>query len=294
LTRGKLAAAKTVKIIKIISIIATIAFLGVIAFFVWFGIAWSRGEKRAAQDREDMRSGKWDFGDQPALFAVAQAIVRNDPEAIRIAAKNVPDLNAAGRDGTTLLYFAVKSTWQHEYWVESVKTLISLGANPNYNNGQAHSFALAQAVEASAIVLRAMLDGGGDPNGRDKNGVPIIFSNWDVGHYTDSQYRSRFTLLLEHGADINATMPETGCCGGYSLVLNVTDRALNQERNYEDALHLLELGADPNRVAADGMTLATKLTARQEKFAREKKAPPREFERLWEWAKTHGILPQPN
>jgi hypothetical protein len=282
-----------VKILKIISIIATIAFLGVVAFMVWFGVEWSRGEKRAAQTREDMRSGKWDFGDQPALFAVAQAIVKNDPEGIRAAAKNVPDLNAGGRDGTTLLFFAVRSTWQHEERVAAVKTLISLGANPNYNNGQEYSFALAHAVEASAVVLRAMLDGGGDPNGRDANGLPIIFLNWHAGYYTDSQYRPRFSLLLERGADINATMPETGCCGGYSLVLNVTDRALNEERNYEDALHLLELGADPNRVAADGMTLAKKLTARQEKFAREKKAPPREFERLWEWAQTHNLFSPP-
>ena len=107
------------KVIKILSIIATIAFLGVVAFMVWFGLEWSKGEKRAQQEREDMRSGKWDFGDQPALFAVAQAIVQNDPDGIRAAAKNVPDLQAAGRDGTTLLYFAVKSTWQHEHWVEA-------------------------------------------------------------------------------------------------------------------------------------------------------------------------------
>jgi hypothetical protein len=283
-----------VKVIKIIAILAIVAFLGVVAFFVWFAIAWSRDEARAAQSREDMRSGKWDFGDQPALFAVAQAIVQNDPDGIRAAAKNVPDLNAAGRDGTTLLYFAVKSTWQHEHRVEAVKTLISLGANPNYNNGQPSSFALAQAVEASVIVLRAMLEGGGDANGRDENGVPIIFSNWDVGHYTDSQYRPRFTLLREHGADISATMPETGrCCAGYSLVLYLTERATDTERNYGDVLHLLELGADPLRVAPNGMTLAKKLMEHREQFARENRKPPRDFEQLWEWAQTHGIFSPP-
>ena len=173
-----------------------------------------------------------------------------------------------------------------------MKTLISLGANPNYNNGQPNSFALAQAVGASAIVLRAMLEGGGDANGRDKNGVPIIFSNWDVGYYTDSQYRPRFTLLREHGADINATMPETGrCCAGYSLVLYLTVRATDTVRNYGDVLHLLELGADPLRAAPNGMTLAKKLTEHREQFARENRKPPRDFEQLWEWAQTHGIFP---
>ena len=282
------------KVIKIIFIIATIAFLGVVAFMVWFGIAWSRGEERAQQSREDQRSGKEAFGDQPALFAVAQAIVRNDPEGIRAAAKNVPDLQAAGRDGTTLLYFAVKSTWHHEERVEAVKTLISLGANPNYNNGQKNSFALAHAGEASALVLRAMLDGGGDPNGRDAEGVPIILSNWDVSYYTDTQSHSRFALLVERGADINSTMPETGrCCAGYSLVLYRTTKGFGEERTYADALHLLERGADPNRVANDGMTLAKKLMEHREQFAREKQEPPEGFERLWEWAQSHGLFSPP-
>lgn len=282
------------KLIKIISLIATIAFGCVVLFFIWFGVAMWKDEERAAQKREEMRSGKWDFGDQPALFAVAQAILTNKEEAIRAAAKDMPDLQAAGRDGRTLLHFAVSSTWQHEHRVDAVKTLISLGANPNYNNGQEDSFALAQAVEASAIVLRAMLDGGGDPNGRDKNGVPIIFSNWDVGYYTDSQYRPRFTLLLERGADINATMPATGrCCAGYSLVLYLIARAPDQERNYEDALHLLELGADPLRSANNGMTLAQKLVEHRAQFTHENKAPPPSFTALWEWAQARGIVRPP-
>ena len=94
------------RFIKIIALFVTIAFLGVVAFMVWFGVAWSRGEERARQSREDLRSGKEDFGDQPALFAVAQAIVKNDPDAIRAAAQNLPDLQAAGGTGKTLLYFA--------------------------------------------------------------------------------------------------------------------------------------------------------------------------------------------
>lgn len=282
------------KVIKIISIIATIAFLGVVGFMVWFGIAWSRDEERARQSREDQRSGKQDFGDQPALFAVAQAIVRSDQDGIRAAAKNLPDLNAAGRDGTTLLYFAVWQTWHQEHRVEAVKTLLSVGADPNYNNGQKFSFALAQAAEASALVLRAMLDGGGDPNGRDVDGVPIILSNWDVGAYTDSQSRARLDLLLERGADINATMPETGrCCAGYSVLLYRTSMASRDEFAYADALYLLGRDADPNRVAADGMTFAKMLTAQREQFSRENKPPLRGFEQLWDWAQTHGILSPP-
>jgi hypothetical protein len=288
---GVLTKPKTVKYIKILSLIATIAFLGVVAFFVWFAIAWSRDEARAAQNREDRRSGKWDFGEQPALFAVAQAIVRNDPEGICAAAKNVPDLNAAGRDGTTLLFFAVGQTFHNEPLLDALKTLLSLGADPNYNNGQPFSFALVEAGRAAAPVLGVMLEAGGDPNGRDKDGVPIIFSNWDVSAY-DSQSRARSKLLLDRGLDINATVPETGrCCVGASVVLYRTAMGLEDPIAYDDALHLLELGADPHRPTSKGITLAQKLVEHREKFAQENKAPPGQFIALWDWAQAHAILP---
>jgi hypothetical protein len=198
------------KFLKVFLIFAILAFLGYVAFIVWFGLEWAKGEERAQQRREDLRSGKEDFGDQPALFAVAQAIVTNDSEAIRAAAKNVPDLQAAGRNGKTLLYFAVGQTWHQEHKVEAVKTLLLLGADPNYNNGQEYSFALVQAGQAAAHVLRAMLEGGGDPNDRDEDKFPLILLNWRVSYYTDSQSRARLDLLLDRGADINTTMPETG------------------------------------------------------------------------------------
>jgi hypothetical protein len=69
--------------------------------------------------REELRSGKWDFGDQPALFAMAHAIATNDQEAIQTAAKALPDLQTPGRDGTTLLYFAVTQSWQRPELVDS-------------------------------------------------------------------------------------------------------------------------------------------------------------------------------
>ena len=141
-----------------------------------------------------------------ALFAVAQAIVKNDQDAIRVAAKALPDLQAPGRDGTTLLYFAVTQSWQRPELAEAVRTLLSLGADPNYTNGKRNSFAMANAVHASAPVLRAMLEAGGNPNTRDDFGRPMILMNWYLGYYPD-QARSRFDLLLDHGVDINSAMP---------------------------------------------------------------------------------------
>jgi hypothetical protein len=98
--------------------------------------------------------------------------------------------------------------------------------------------------------LRATLDGGGDPNGRDEEGVPVILLNWRVSHYADSQSRAGLDLLLDRGAD-------------------------------------------PNRVAPDGMTFAKMLIAHRERFSRENKKPPPDFQPLWDRVQASGIFSPP-
>jgi hypothetical protein len=264
----------------------------VVWFFVAFFMDMERGEEYERQLRAEQRSGKWDFGDQPALFAVAQAIVKNDQEAIRAAAKAVPDLQAPGRDGATLLYFAVTQSWQRPELVEAVKTLLSLGADPNYTNGKPDSFAMANAVHASAPVLHAMLEAGGNPNARDKFGQPIILMNWYLGYY-QNQAKSRLELLLDHGADVNSAMPETASdSAGYTLLLYRTKMGLDDNLAYADALTLLERGADSNRAGADGMTFGKMLMDHRAHFGRTLKRPPVEIATLWDWAEKHGIIQQ--
>ena len=271
-------------------ICVALAFGAVVWFFVAVYMSMERGEEHQRQLREEQRSGKWDFGDQPALFAVAQAIVKNDQDAIRTAAKALPDLQAPGRDGTTLLYFAVTQSWQRPELAEAVRTLLSLGADPNYTNGKRNSFAMANAVHASAPVLGAMLDAGGNPNTRDEFDRPMILMNWYLGYYPD-QARSRFDLLLDHGADINSAMPEDGSdSSGYPLLLYRTKMGLDDKLAYADALTLLERGADPNRAGADGMTFGKLLTEHRAHFGRKLKQPPTEFAALWDWAEKHGII----
>jgi len=278
------------KILLIGGICLALAFGAVVCLFVAFFLSMERGEKHQRQIREEQRSGKWDFGDYPAPFAVAQAIVKNDQGAIRVAAKALPDLQTSGRDGTTLLYFAVTQSWQRPELAEAVRTLLSLGADPNYTNGKRDSFAMANAVHASAPVLRAMLEAGGNPNTRDEFGRPMILMNWYLGYYPD-QARSRFDLLLDHGADINSAMPEDGSdSSGYPLLLYRTKMGLDDKLAYADALTLLERGADPNRAGADGMTFGKMLTEHRAHFGRTRKQPPAEFAALWDWAEKHGII----
>jgi hypothetical protein len=278
------------KILLIAGICVGLAVGAVVCLFVAVFISMEKGEKHQRQLREEQRSGKSDFGDQPALFAVAQAIVKNDQDAIRAAAKALPDLQTPGRDGTTLLYFAVTQSWQRPELAEAVRTLLSLGADPNSTNGKRNSFAMANAVHASAPVLRAMLEAGGNPNARNEFGEPMILKNWYLGYYPD-QARSRLDLLLDHGANINSAMPDDKSdSSGYSLLLYRTKMGLDDKLAYADALDLLERGADPNRAGADGMTFGKLLMEHRAHFGRTLRQPPAEFTALWDWAEKHAIV----
>ena len=213
-----------------IGVLAILVFIGVGAVVLLFVVGFmslEKGEQHRRQFQAELESGRWDFGEQPALFAVAQGIVKNDSEAIRAAVKNVSDLQAPGRDGTTLLSFAVRQSWRRPESVEAIRTLLSLDADPNYTNGKPNSLAMADAGHSSAPVLRAMLEAGGNANTRDEFGRPMILMNWYLGYYKD-QARSRFELLLDHGADVNSAMPADGSdSAGYPLLLYRTAMGLD-------------------------------------------------------------------
>jgi hypothetical protein len=272
---------------KIILICVAFFVGGFVLLFVVFYVEMEKGEKHRRQIQAEHRSGKSAFGDEPALFAVAQAIAANNPDAIRAAAQAVPDL--PGQDGARLLYFAVRQSWQRPELVESVRTLLSLGADPNYTNGDRDSLAMADAVHASAPVLRAMLEAGGNPNTRDEFGRPMVLMNWYLGYY-QSQARSRLDLLLDRGADVNSTMParETDD-DGYTLLLYRTKMGLDDSRAHADALALLERGADPNPAGADGMTFGKMRTDHRAHFGRLRPMTA-EFAALGDWAEKHAIV----
>jgi len=275
-----------------IAVLAIVVLIGVGAMGWLAFMSLEKGEQHRRQLQAEQDSGRWDFGDQPALLAVAQGIVKNDPEAIRAAAKGVPNLQATGRDGATLLNFAVRQSWQRPESVDAVRTLLSLGADPNYTNGNRNSFALANAGHSSAPVLRSMLEAGGNANARDEFGRPMILMNWYLGYYKD-QARSRFELLLDHDADVDSAMPADGSdSAGYPLLIYRTAMGLDDNLAYADALLLLQRGADPNRAGTDGMTFGKVLTDHWTHFQRTHRSPPPQLIALWDWGEQHGIIQQ--
>ena len=251
-------------------------------------IGKSIDEARNTRQVEDIHSGRWNFRDQPAPLVVAEAVSKNDSNAIRTAAKNVPDLNAAGHDGMTLLCFAVNEALERPELVTAVETLLSLGANPNYNNGSANSFALAQSVSGEVRLLRAMLDAGGNPNARDVKGQPIVFDNWFM-NYFEAQRPERLRLLLDRGTDVNSVMPFND---RFNLLLYCAHMGRFEAQGYIDALELLNRGADFNYVAEDGTTLVKLLTKQRQDFADQAQPLPPEFGNLWSWLVEHNLVPK--
>src|SRR5947208_13853441 len=141
------------------------------------------------------------------------------------------------------------------------------------------------------MIVMSMYGAVRDPYARTVLGWPIDIMHFKLGSYKDEE-RARLDLLLDRGADINSTVPKTESDStGYTLLLYTTQSGRHDSREYADALHLLERGADPNRVAADGMTLAKMLAQHREHFTKGQGAPA-EFAPLWEWAETHGIVGQ--
>jgi hypothetical protein len=99
-----------------IGVLAIVVLIGVGAA-VWFIVAAFMSLEKSEQHRREFQaeldSGKWDFGDQPALFAVAQGIVKNNPEAIRTAAIHTAARRTPGgecRNGITRRRIARRTT----------------------------------------------------------------------------------------------------------------------------------------------------------------------------------------
>ncbi len=173
-------------------------------------------------------------------MAVAEAMKAHDIDKAKALAEKLPDIDAPGNEHFTLLAFAVADTN-----IPAIKMLMALGADPAAKLGDgegAQSVAHFAMWRKTSDALRAMLESGMDTEitRRPESGSrTLIFS---VPELADND---SLRLLVEFGADVNAkdSLGETILFKFISVM-------------FDEALYLLENGADPFVMDYSGMTAA--------------------------------------
>ncbi|MEX3814191.1 ankyrin repeat domain-containing protein [Paraburkholderia sp. BR13439] len=175
-----------------------------------------------------------DFFSGPQL-ELAQAIERGDMEQVtRLAPKT--DLNTPGRKNMTMLFFAFQEALQRDpHRLAVASAVLRAGADPLQAVPDFGSPLGVILNSSHPEFLRAMLDGGVDPNLVYK-GDPLIF--FVAGESTSGSLE----LLVERGADVN----RRDSLRNSVLYEALANRALDQID------YLLDHGANPNTYNING------------------------------------------
>jgi hypothetical protein len=161
---------------------------------------------------------------------IVEAIRRNDAPTVAALVPQV-DVNDAGMDGMTLLISALRQLRDTPDRQEVLEVLLAAGADPN--KGTEYEVPLEMALQTVERTgprpVKLLLEAGANPNRTTLMGPPIYFGGAGNGVSTEVM-----TMLLDHGADLNATGPK-----GERVLFYAADA-----RNWKAVLLLLERGVD--------------------------------------------------
>lgn len=201
-----------------------------------------------------------------AMRAMATAVAQADVPLVQKLAPGV-DINAVGDSGITLLWLATNTSTPQaagispENRLALVETLLKLGVKPNRlaGPGSGVSPALLSALNMpDTAVAKALLEAGADPNAISNTGSTMLFAA------AGSMPVESLRLLVEHGAEVNATWEGTPLSVWFAL-----------DRRWDLLSFLVERGVDVSRTySKDDLRSAASFVASAIEAAKQENREP--------------------
>ena len=185
------------------------------------------------------------FQDTPA-WELAKAVEDEDTDEIKrqVLSLKVPVDSKEEIFGQPLLMVAVENNL-----IESVRTLLELGADPNepedtlYNPGSNAVIVASRFDQISSQILKLLLEYGGDPNSIERGMQKDNLGNWEPARFfalSNAVFSDfeKVKILVEAGADVNLYTETIEGGALYSTLVH---------NRMDIMLYLLEHGADYHR-----------------------------------------------
>lgn len=209
-------------------------------------------------------------GQTALMWAVAEA----NPTVAKLLIENGADVHARSTSGFTPLMFGVRKGD-----LESVRTLLAAGANPNEEVPDGSPLSFVAIVNAHYELAAFLVERGADPNGVDKTGRTALHALIDARNTVGAQFQytraptqtgnldtaGLIQALLANGANPNVRIQKLDSPAPGRNVVDAIDAGLNLNgatpfflaaQNVDaQAMHILVAGgADPRLPTNDNST----------------------------------------
>lgn len=221
------------------------------------------------------RKPKEIFSD-PDVLALAEAATQGDIKKINELVTRGVNVNARGWNNLTPIFSAMRAENKN-----GIEALLKAGANPNdINNPYGHAAIHQAAKESTRLdILQLILEHGGDPNLPETHGFCLLpLSMTFFGSNDIALAKKKIQLLLRAGADINRVNTE---CDLTRTAVKPRTILMASIPKYDMTYYLLELGADFNKAAPNGLTFKQSLESSKNMLASEERKKWRIKVLLW-------------